>query len=124
MSPKYLLAERSKYVSEEQSPKEGIATEKLLEERSKWRREVEAEKSTSPVILFPLSARCSMSGLRSQRTMPGPEILLLERSATRRLSFQWEEELNSRRLLERLRDWRFEHEARKDMSLREPERVF
>lgn len=35
MSPKYLLAERSKYFSEEHSPKEGIATEKLLEERSK-----------------------------------------------------------------------------------------
>ena len=76
MSPKYLLAERSKYSSEEHSPKVGSVTEKLLEERSKNWRELEPEKSVSPVTLLPFRARCSISGLRSQGRIPGPEILL------------------------------------------------
>lgn len=76
MSPKYLLAERSRYWSEVQSPREGMETEKLLEERSKYWREVEAEKSVSPVILLPLTARCWSWGLRSHGKSAGPVILL------------------------------------------------
>ena len=57
MSPKYLLAERSRYSKEEHSPKGGMATEKLLEERSKCWRLWQPEKSVSPVSLLALRER-------------------------------------------------------------------
>jgi hypothetical protein len=132
-SPENLLAEISRCSRDKQSPKGGIATEKLLEERSRYCKVLQLESvAISPVSLFPFNAnRCKLlqPAGKSQGITVAPESLLKERSRTRRsslgASFEEEEELYSRRLPERLRDFKPEQEPpRLERSESEPERLF
>lgn len=131
-SPMNLLAEISRCSRAKQSLKEGIFTEKLLEERSRYCRFWQVESAAiSPLSLFPFKAnRCILlqPAEKSQGMTTGPESLLKERSRTRRSSLGAsfaEEEGYSRRLPERLRDFKPEQEPPKlERSETEPERLF
>lgn len=118
MSPKYLFADMSKYSSAEHSPNEGITTEKLLAERSKYCNFWQFEKLISPVILFPLRANTRIPSQpvdKIQGRTFGPEIpLFKEISRTWRLSLKAVESLpeNSKTLSERLRYFKLEQELR------------
>jgi len=129
-SPDNLFPEMSRCCRAEQSPRKGIPVEKLLEETSRNSRFTQRETSTSPLILFPLIAKCFNSPHPSERTQPttlAPEIEFAERSRTSKLfSFNPPETFpgKSSVLEETLRNFRPEQEPRLVRVVTGPEREF